>query len=319
MNRKEVSSTYFLGKILGFFAPMNGGKTKALVDELDRAAYYGLKTRAYNPASNTRERDAIVVNGERSYPAKTVANISELRDDLDFRKGLSKTIDMIAIDEINLFCLSKAQAKETLDFIFECKDMNKALLLSGLLYDFRHMPFGQVHALLPYVDIKSDEKPACMAVMLPSGKPCQNTAQHTQRVWSLDFLKENKLEREIEYNMEYNKPFLFKDKAGKGILSNYVAAPFFDKTVRIEEANDGRVKYLPVCTSCAYVPFEEDTFKIYNAIIRGDKTFGHIEQSELSTAILKFLEEEKWVERDISGVLKAVPFYRNIIGGFNPK
>ena len=306
MNRKEVSSTYFLGKILGFFAPMNGGKTQAVVDELDRAAYYGLKTRAYNPASNTRERDAIVVNGERSYPAKTVGSIQELRDDLD------KIIDMIAIDEINLFCLSQAQAEETLDFIFWCKENNKALLLSGLLYDFRHMPFGQVYALLPYVDIKSDEKPACMAVT-SSGKLCQNTAQHTQRVWSLDFLNENQLGSETKHY----KPFLFKDKARKGILSNYVAAPFFDKTVRIEETNDGRVKYLPVCTSCADIPFKDETFAVYDAIVMGDATFGHIGRPELSTAIFKFLEEEKWVQRDSSDVIRAVPFYRNMLGGFS--
>lgn len=303
-----MSSTYFLGKILGFFAPMNGGKTRAVVDELDRAKYYGLETRAYNPASNTRERDAIIVNGERSYPAKTVGSIRELRDDLDNK------IDMVAIDEINLFCLSQIQAQDTLEFIFWCKKNNKALLLSGLLYDFRHMPFGQVHALLPYVDIKSDEKPACMAVA-SSGKSCQNTAQHTQRVWSLDFLKENMLESEMGH---YN-PFLFEDKAKKGILSNYVAAPFFDKTVRIEEANDGRVKYLPVCTGCASIPFRNETFEIYNAIISGDGTFGHIGQPELSTAILKFLEEENWVERDSCGVLRAVPFYRNMIGGFDSK
>ncbi|MDP3989693.1 MAG: hypothetical protein Q8Q01_00635 [archaeon] len=311
MNRKEVASNYFLGKILGFFAPMNGGKTQAVIDELDRAKYYGLTTRAYNPASNTRELDAIVVDGKKRYPAKTVGSIAELRDDLDNK--VNRDVNMIAIDEINLFCLSEEQTRETLNLMSWCKGNDKALLLSGLLYDFRHLPFGQVHAILPYVDIKSDEKPACMGVSLVDG-PCKNTAQHTQRVWSMDFLEEMSLGNELK---TFGK-FCFQDKSLK-VLTDYVAAPFFDKTLRIEETNDGRVKYLPVCTDCADIPFKDETVAVYNSIVQGDATFGDVGRPELSAAIFKFLEEENWVRRDNSGTLRAVPFYRNIVGGFSTK
>ncbi len=335
-----------LGSCIGFFDPMHGGKTEALIRELKHAVYYGANSVAYNSSLNTREDNAIVVSGEAdkktSFPAKTVSSIDELQEDLKkkilfhrsytpSRERLGQKIDVdgipqrigyplrvVGVDEANLFTLTPENAQKMIKFLDWTRQENLAVFLAGLKYDFRHLPFGYIHAVLPYVNLQYAKKPACKTFKETVKEKkiiyCGNLANHTQRVWSREFAQEQGLEKYLAA-----EPALtFVDKDETHFFDKYVPAPFFDKTLRIEETKDGRVKYLPVCNNCARVPFKEETFEVYRALVRGEKTFGFLGQPELTAAILSFLEEERWATRDADSQLTPVPFYFHPAGGYSP-
>ncbi|MBI4151768.1 hypothetical protein HY496_02255 [Candidatus Woesearchaeota archaeon] len=331
------SITELLGKSIGFFDPMNGGKTEALVFQMNRARYESFNVVAYNHSLNTRERDALVINGKDPFPAKTVSSIEELENDLTqrirrhqkytaSRSRLGTTVDMdgipqqlgyplrvVGIDEANLFTLTPDDAQKMISFLDKAREQKIAVFLAGLEYDFRHLPFGYIHDVLPYVDYLEAHKPKCMA--LNGEDKCTNDAGHTQRLWSLQFAQEQGLNAYFEESHLFN----FVDKDLRHVFGEYVPAPFFDTTVRIEETKDGRIKYLPVCNTCARVPFKEETFQIYDQLLQGDATYGFLGEPELASAILLFLEFEEptpWAERDDKGVLKPVPLYRHRSGGY---
>lgn len=333
MDIKEMPTTQLLGDSILFFAPMNGGKTEALVQELKRAGFYNLNSIAYNHERNTRERNAIVVDGRNHYPAKTVPNLAALRQDFEERRrrvlstrigdqGIDGKItiegvehrkghplSVLGIDEVNLFCLNESEAAEMLDFMQWCKSEKIALYLSGLLYDFRHMEFGQVHAIVPYIDIRQDKKPACMTMR--GGNKCTNTAKHTQRVWSTDFVTEVGLENLLsEMHL-----FDFVDKDKTTITGRYVAAPFFDQTLRIQEEKDKKVKYLPVCSSCAALPYKEETFRVYDTIVCGQNT-GTLAGTVPLDPILRFLVQEKWIALE-GERYTSINYHRNRLGKFS--
>ena len=337
MDLKEVPTTSLLGDIIGFFAPMNGGKTEGMVQELRRAKYYNLNAIAYNNEKNTRERNAIVVDGRDTFPAVTVNDISELRQDFEERRALVETylgvpegeielkgihhqkgfpLQVVAIDEINLFCLNDKEAGETLDFLTECKKQDIATFVSGLLYDFRQFPFGQVHCILPYVDIRQEKKPACMAIG-NVGIKCTNTAKHTQRLWRKDFVQEQDLEELLlDSTLGRLREFGFVHKDKRRFLTEYVPAPFFDETLRIEEERQMKVVYLPVCTNCASVPYKSETFMLYKSIEQG-KDPAHTINPVLIEPIFRFLISENWVKEE-AGKYTILPYFRNSLGGFFP-
>lgn len=337
MDIRENPMTSFLGEIIGFFSPMNGGKTEAMIQELKRAHYYDLGSIAYNHSRNTREKDSIVVDGKFKYPAVTVSGIPELREDLEHRiecldsqkVGLEgkdgqvkirnivhhkKPLKVIGIDEVNLFCLNEKEATDLLDFMQWCKDEDMLLYFAGLPYDFRHMWFGHMSSVYPYIDRRLEKKPACMTIK-PNGQKCINTAKHTQKLWSIDFVKEKGLEKLLP-EMEY---FNFSDKGDVRVKKTYVAAPFFAETIDIEN-NQGGVKYLPVCLNCAKLPYKEETLSVYDAICQG-KDHGNIPINEVLTRkILRFLSDpfEDWIRKDKeTGLYVPTKIYKNRLGGFS--
>ncbi len=338
MDIREIPTTQLRGSTIGFFAPMNGGKTEGMIQELKRAAYYNLHPFAYNHQRNTREVDTIVIDGKESYPATSVKDIPHLQQDLEQKikhlriqyhtseiekisaltpskthppagiKNLNEIV--VGIDEINLFCLTETETKDTIQFMDWCREQNMVLFIAGLLYDFRHRPFGSVHALLPYVDIKEEKKPACMAIRA-DGEKCVDTAKHTQRVWSTEFAKELGLDFLIDSNN-----FNYVNKHKEKNLNQYIAAPYFDQTVRIEAERDKKIDYLPVCTACARLPYRSETFTVYNQIIQ--HLSPSLTDNRLTQHILAFLAEEKWVTREKKKPL-ATTFYHNSLGSFSPK
>ena len=333
MDLKEVPTTNLLGDIVGFFAPMNGGKTEGVVQELKRAYYFGLNTIAYNNELNTRERNSIAIDGKVSYPAITVRNMADLRADFQMRRGKLEEylgvshgeeiaingithykgypLRAVGIDEINLFCLTEQDASETLDFMLWCKREKIAVFISGLLYDFRHFPFGYMPVLLPYVDIKQEKKPACMALNLEEIK-CTNTAKHTQRVWSKEFVREQGLEQLVDQLGTFG--FEHKDK--QRFPTEFVPSPFFDQTVRIGETEQEKVMYLPVCTGCAKLPFKKETFEVYDLMVKNKVLPESGQGATLLSPILTFLLTEGWVRQE-GDQYHALPYYRNKLGGFS--
>jgi len=332
---RSVRIPDLFGSSIGFFDPMNGGKTEALISELRRARYYQTNAVAYNSSLNTREINSVVIDEERAFPAKTVSSLDELKEDFirkrehhqsssPDRESLGKVFDLegipqragyplrvVGIDEANLFTLTPGDAQKMINFLDWSREEGLAVYLSGLKYDFRHLPFGYIHAVLPYVDIQISKKPACMAIQ-DNGQDCVNTANHTQRLWSREFAQEQGLEQYLVSS------FNFVDKDGTHFFDKYVPSPFFDKTVQIEGAKNGRIKYLPVCNDCARVPFKQETFQLYDALVRGDKTVGFLGQPELTTAVLNFLVEEQWAKRNESGLIVPVPFFRHQVGSYAP-
>ena len=335
MDIKEVPVPQLRGLCVLFSAPMNGGKTEGLVSELRRAWYYDLNSIAYNHKRNTRERNSIVIDGREPFPAKTVSGIPELRTDLEMRMRLIESdqiqhnanggtiiidgiehrkhlpLAVVGIDEVNLFCLNEKEAQETIEFIFWCSQNNVALYLAGLPYDFRHRPFGQVHALAPYINLRQERKPACMAIT-PDGHKCTHTATHTQRLWHMDVAAAENL-GDVLGQMRYFG-FVHKDKTPH--QRSYVAAPFFDRTVRIEDAASAGLVYLPVCTPCARLPFRDETFVVYDAIVRGSLETDLLPEP-IQDKIVQFLVTEGWVQ-DREGTLTARPYYQNRVGTFSP-
>src|SRR3989338_6322035 len=116
-------------------------------------------------------------------------------------------------------------------------------------------------------------------------------------------------------------PFDFADKRGKVVSDRYVPAPFFDKTARIEEAGDGRNVYIPVCENCAVLPYKEEVFRVYDAVVAGNdprKVLGEDRsQKVLTKAILQFLTEEKWIQQQRRDYVPTL-YHRNRLGAFSP-
>lgn len=337
MDIREIGVDRLRGTVVGFFAPMNGGKTRAQVGELERTLHSGFNVMAYNPHSNTRDGSFIVVDGKHKFPARSVNSVQEIKEDIIYRNQLIVSrerkhqgedgfieidgirhrkyslITTVGIDEINLFCLTEKNALEAQDFLKWCKRENMYAVVAGLIYDFRQMPFGHTHAILPYVDIHQDKKPVCKAVH--QGKQCGSPASHTQRLWSVDFFAEQGLSDLVDQQ----ELFDFADKGGRIVEDKYVAAPFFDRTVRIEEAQDGRNVYIPVCGSCSRLPYKEEVFRVYDALVRGEdhrSLVGH----DLHEAIIGFLThpQEGWIKKE-EGVLVPTIYIRNRLGGFSPR
>ncbi len=329
---RDIPTTSFLGKAIGFFGPMNGGKTEDLIREMKRAWYYDFNSIAYNSARNTREKDAISTDGKVHFPAKTVGGFSELTADLKKRvKQLSSSenggmmeiegvrhykglpLKVVGIDEINLAVLTEQEAREAVAFMTYCREERLALFVAGLLYDFRMMDFGHINELLPYLDLFEIKKPACMDLR-NGNKKCANTASHSQRVWSYDFVREQGVERLFEAV----EPFDFVDSDKERIIGDYVPAPFFDRTVRIEEERDGRIKYLPVCVEAVRLPYKEETFRVYDAIIRKCSLRDAVPNKLLLDQIVDFLVRESWVKHDDKKGFTPVSCFKNRQGGYTP-
>ena len=328
------------GKPFGWFSIMNGGKTKAVVAMLELFHHAGKNFVAYNSHFNTRDGiNQLVVDGREGYPAKTVSGFPEIIGDLESRmekihsrkiadqgengriiiNGAKhwkyREISAVVIDEINLFCLDEKGAKEAIKFIFWCRKRGITLGVSGLEYDFRHRPFGHVRAIFPYVRTHH-LNPVCKSLI--KGNNCGDDASHSQRLWSLEFVDEVNI-GELSGEMSL---YDFDDKKGNHIIGKYVSAPYFDKTKRIEEAEDGRVVYVPVCNNCAILPFKDEVDKLYAAIrdgrgIRQEDLSGIVGNETLSKVISNFLLEEDWARTNDQGLYVPTRYFRNDIGTFS--
>ncbi len=338
MDIKEIPIEKLIGLSIGYFAPMNGGKTESETAELERAIHSGFNVMAYNPHTNTRDGGNLIIDGKRKFPAKQASSVFEIKQDIAHRnelinskkvayqgnesrieiEGIShlkhRPIVAVGIDEVNLFCLNEKKAEEMIEFIGWCKESNLVLYVAGLLYDFRHMEFKEVHSILPYIDIKQEKKPVCKAVH--EGRQCGSPAIHTMRLWSNEFVEETGLESLFQ-DMEL---YSFANKDGEVISNSYVPAPFFDKTVRIEEASDGRNIYLPVCHSCAKLPYKKEVFEIYDSILKREEITKINQPKILLDSIVNFLTDpdEGWVKRE-GDKLIPISYHRNIIGGYSPQ
>lgn len=335
MDIKEIPVDRLRGYVIGFFTPMNGGKTETLVNELERAKHSGFNIVAYGSTLNTRDSGCLQIDERIQFPAVSLSSIKEIKEDLENRLSFleqnknspgspkinyngvehSKGLPLLAvgIDEANLFTLSERTAQDFVEFLPWIREKDLVLYVSGLEYDFRDMNFGNIDAVIRRLNVKIDKKPACKAIK--NGKQCGMPANHTQRVWLKEFASEIGCADLIDQLGDYD----FASKEGN-LISDYVPAPFFDKTVRIEQKReDGkhRIAYLPTCWNCAKVPFKNETFTVYNAIIKKDDPTQAKVDLLVRDRILNFLLEENWVERKEGG-FTPINYHKNQLGGYSP-
>jgi thymidine kinase len=345
-NGKRGESTFRTG-------PMNSAKTEDTVNELRQKRHFGGNVAAYNHGVNSRDGSHLAVDGRRQLEAVSVASIIELREDLERRASMlysrrvgencddrsTVLIDGIShkrrtpfvavgIDEINLFSMTAKSANDVIDFLKWSRGVGLDVLCSGLLYDFRGEFFGHVRAIQQHVDnFIPVRKARCKAVYDRS--QCGEIANHSQRVWSIDFAKTLGLGSILDQFELYD----FANKDGDLIENRYVAAPYFDKTLRIEEEEDGRVIYFPVCHDCIKVPFKKEVFEVYNLLIDGaksvDKLIGESSNHILNRKIVEFLQGEKfagtndylsgsrWIRKNKKGLFELTAYHRTEVGTFS--
>lgn len=333
------------------FGPMNSGKTRDTVRVRDEKNHDGGNVASINHSSNSRDGASLAVDGQSHGAAIQASCVAEIKESLEFtvRKIFSRRIEdqgkdgritingithrkyrplvAVAIDEVNLYALNSHDAEELIDFLKWSRKVGLDVYSSGLLYDFRGEYFGHIRAIIPHIDHLIPVTARCKAVH--DGTQCGDTAYNSQRVWSRDFLETQKLGMVAEAMELYD----FADKEGKIISDKYVAAPFFDKTLRIEEAQDGRVKYFPVCHDCFTVPFKKEVDAVYQAVVHkpqtGKELMGLLDSPRLTGAILHFLQGESLGDgnyltgsqliRQREGLLEAVPFYKTSVGTFESR
>tara|TARA_Y100000310_G_C20696701_1_gene826219 strand:+ start:522 stop:1592 length:1071 start_codon:yes stop_codon:yes gene_type:complete len=332
------------------FGPMNCGKTRDTVTAMQNRHHEGGNIICYNHAANSRDGDCLAVDGERQMPAVLTSTLDELILDLEMQvnKIFSRKVNeqgeqgkieingithrkyrpvvAIAIDEVNLYAMNSTDSEDLLDFFDWCREVGLNVYSSGLMYDFRGRDFGHIRSILPRIEhILPVTSAKCKSVH--QGQVCGEPAYNSQRVWRLDFLHSQKLEEIGEGMALYD----FADKEGETIVGQYVAAPFFDRTLRIEEAKDGRVEYFPVCQSCFTVPFKDEVFMMYHEVIRNPQKpsdlIKKLSNKRLSLAVLKFLQGEvfddgrnlpgsQWIYQNEKGILIPMPNFRTPVGTY---
>ncbi|MFO7710397.1 MAG: thymidine kinase [Candidatus Woesearchaeota archaeon] len=136
-----------------YFGPMKSGKTRALMDRLDKISFTEYKTLVARPACDTR----------------TIRGI-EARPIIDPQELLKERYDIIAIDEVQLF------SSEIVEVIKQLLAKGTNVLVAGLNLDFRGEPFGPMPLLLSYADRFYPLTAVC-------DKPgCNSPATRTQRL-----------------------------------------------------------------------------------------------------------------------------------------
>ncbi len=141
------------GKLEIYFGPMKSGKTKALMDRLDKISFTEYKTLVARPACDTRTI--------RTIESKPITNPYDL---------LKEKYDIIAIDEVQLF------SSEIVDVINQLINKGTNVLVAGLNLDFRGEPFGPMPFLLAYAHRFYPMTAVCD---IPG---CNEPATHTQRL-----------------------------------------------------------------------------------------------------------------------------------------
>jgi thymidine kinase len=127
---------------------MKGGKSKILIDDINKAHYNGFKYAALKPASDTRDGLFIRSRARASIiPAQDVytTNLADLLDK-----------DVIFIDEAHFISLEKV--KQIVRF-GRANDIN--VIFAGLLYDFRGYEFESSAYLMEEADLFGFLKGVC--------------------------------------------------------------------------------------------------------------------------------------------------------------
>lgn len=157
-----------VGRIEVITGPMFSGKSEELIRRLKRARIARLRVTCFKPDIDLRyHRTAIASHSSQTMEAHTVANLEELRAQLEPELD---AIDVIGIDEAQFF------QPELVTYCLHLVSIGKRVVIAGLDTTFAGVPFEPVPHLLAI----ADEILKLSAVCMKCGAP----AIHTQRLGS---------------------------------------------------------------------------------------------------------------------------------------
>ena len=163
----EYNSTINPGVLEVYCGPMKSGKTRELINRLDKLNYLpSCEFDIFKPAIDTRTNKIISRFGSLSYNCQFVDE-NHSYEILDKMKNDSK---LIAIDEAQFF--SKG-IEQTIEKLLR-NDIN--VIVSGLDMDFRGESFGRMHNLMSMANKVTKLTGVC------DYEDCSNEATRTQRL-----------------------------------------------------------------------------------------------------------------------------------------
>lgn len=158
------------GTLTVFCGPMFGSKTTRLLSTIDRFSYQNKLTAAFKPKIDNRySPKEISTHSGLRYPAIPVADINELKKELDIFKATMGSVDVVAVDE--LFMITGAA-----EFLLELWKDGIHIIVSSLDLSAKIEPFDELQRILPFAT--HIEK--CPAVCVVCQKDAYYTEKHTQ-------------------------------------------------------------------------------------------------------------------------------------------
>ena len=155
------------GKLEVFTGPMRSGKTRELLNRIDKLNYMnGHDFLLIKPELDTRNEEVETRFGNLSFPCQFV----EEEDPKEILNIVGEKDKLIAIDEANFF------SDNIIEVIEELLKRDKNVLISGLALNFRGEVFGPMGKILA----RADEVYKLTAVCCY--KKCNEPATRTQRL-----------------------------------------------------------------------------------------------------------------------------------------
>lgn len=154
------------GLLTVFYGPMFSGKTSRIIAMLHVLSSQGKKGIIVKPSLDTRYGTESVVHNHDG--RKEIAYIVDHTKPEVLLKKSIKT-DVVIIDEIQFF-----PYKNILPVISYFRKMGISVVVAGLLYDYRRVPFETTSQLLGIADDCIELTSVCQV--------CGQTARHSQRI-----------------------------------------------------------------------------------------------------------------------------------------
>jgi thymidine kinase len=145
--------------------PMFSGKTEELIRRLKRAQYARQNLQIFKPQIDDRyDADSIVSHSQQALPSHPVADVAQMRDELDAH------VKVIGIDEVQFFDL------DVIDFCNDMANKQCRVVVAGLDQDYRAEPFGPMPQLLAAAEYVTKLHAICVK--------CGNPAHRSYRLAS---------------------------------------------------------------------------------------------------------------------------------------
>jgi thymidine kinase len=152
-----------IGWIEAICGPMFSGKSEELMRRLRRAMIARKRVQVFKPVIDVRySNDEIVSHTEMRMKSETVANVSDMLDQLDRRA------QVVGIDEANFL------GQDIVEVATQLADSGKQVIVAGLDTDYMGRPFPPMPDLLTLAESITKTLAICMR--------CGNPAKHTQRL-----------------------------------------------------------------------------------------------------------------------------------------
>lgn len=161
-----MPQVYKPGFLQVIYGPMKSGKTESFVRIFDEVRYSSHKWKVFQPSVNTREAEV----------RSRISNISLPTTIIDENKPetilehITEEDQLVGLDEAQFFDVSLYKVVDKL------LSMNKHVVVSGLLLDFRAQPFGP----MPWIVGRANHSIRLTAICEVDG--CDRKATRTQRL-----------------------------------------------------------------------------------------------------------------------------------------